>query len=157
MLLGTRHSIQSTLYTHTHTHTHTHHWVLLCCCSITQSCPTLCDPTYSTLGFPVLHELLEFAQTRVHWVGDAIQLSHLLLSPSLLAFNLSQHQGLLQWVGSSPVHGILQARYWNGLPFPSPECCFIEVKLIYNNYTYFEEYNLVFWNMYIYPWNHSVA
>ena len=55
----------------------------------------------STLGFPVLCYLLEFAQTHVHWVGDAIQPSHPLLSPSLPAFNLSQHQGLFQWVDSS--------------------------------------------------------
>ena len=55
----------------------------------------------STPGFPVLHHLLEFAQTHVHWVDDAIQSSRPLSSPSPLAFNLSQHQGLLQWVGSS--------------------------------------------------------
>ena len=52
-------------------------------------------------GFPVLHHLLEFAQTHVHSVGDAIQLSHPLLSPSPSAFNLSQHQGLFIWVSSS--------------------------------------------------------
>ena len=54
----------------------------------------------STLGFPVLHYLPEFAQTHVHWVGDGIQPSHSLLSPSPPAFNLSQHQGLFQWVSS---------------------------------------------------------
>ena len=54
-----------------------------------------CDPTdCRTTGFPVLHCLQEFAQTRVHWVGDAIQLTHPLLFPSPPAFNLSQHQGL---------------------------------------------------------------
>ena len=69
-----------------------------CCCSVTQSCPTLCDPMdCSTPGFPVHHYLLEFAQTHVHWVDDAIQPSHPLLFPSPLAFNLSQHQGLFQW------------------------------------------------------------
>ena len=47
----------------------------------------------STLGFLVHHQLLELAQTHVHQVGDAIQLSHPLLSPSSPAFNLSQHQG----------------------------------------------------------------
>ena len=58
----------------------------------------LCDPMdWSTPGFPVLHYLLELAQTHVHWVGDAIQPSHLLSSPSPPAFNLSQHQGLSQW------------------------------------------------------------
>ena len=44
------------------------------CCSVAQSCPTLCDPRDSSIpGFPLLHYLLEFAQTHVHWVGDAIQ------------------------------------------------------------------------------------
>ena len=67
-----------------------------------QSCPTLCDPMdCSTPGLPVLHHLLEFAQTHVRWVGDAIQPSHLLSSPSPPAYNLSQHQGLFQWVSSS--------------------------------------------------------
>ena len=55
----------------------------------------------STLGFPVHHQLLELAQTLVHWVGDAIQPSHPLSSPSPPALNLSQHQGLFQWVSSS--------------------------------------------------------
>ena len=56
----------------------------LCCCSVTKSRPTLCDPTdFSTPGLPVLLSLLEFAQTHVHWVGDAIQPSRLLL-PLLL-------------------------------------------------------------------------
>ena len=75
---------------------------LLCCCLVTQSCPTLCDPMdCRTPGFPVLQHLLELAQTHVHWVSDAIQPSHLLSSPSPLAFNLSQHQGLFQCVSSS--------------------------------------------------------
>ena len=51
---------------------------------------------YITPGFPVLHHLLELAQTHVHPVGDSIQSSHPLLSPSPPAFNLSQHQGLFQ-------------------------------------------------------------
>ena len=51
-------------------------------------------------GLPVHHQLLEFTQTHVHWVGDAIQSSHPLSSPSL-AFNLFQHQGLFQWISSS--------------------------------------------------------
>ena len=70
--------------------------------SVTQLCPTLCDPMdYSTPGFPVHHQLLEFAQTHVHWISDAIQPTHHLLSPSPPAFNLSQHQDLFQWVISS--------------------------------------------------------
>ena len=66
------------------------------------SCVWLCDPLdCSTSSLSVLHYLLEFAQTHVHWVGDAIQPSHPLLSPSLPTFNLSQQQGLFQWVSSS--------------------------------------------------------
>ena len=58
-----------------------------CCCSVTQSCMTLFDPMdCSTPGFPVLHHLPEFAQSHVHQVSDAIQPSHLLSSPSPLAF-----------------------------------------------------------------------
>ena len=53
-----------------------------------------------TSGFPVHHQLPELAQTHVHWVGDAIQTSHPLSSPSPPAFYLSQHQGLFQWVSS---------------------------------------------------------
>ena len=71
------------------------------CCSVAQSCLTLCDPVdCSTPGFPV-HQLPELAQTHVHWVGDAIQPSHPLSSPSPPALNLSQHRGLFQWVSSS--------------------------------------------------------
>ena len=54
-----------------------------------------------TPGFPVLHHLLELAQTQVHWICDAIQPFHLLSSPSPTVFNLSQHQGLFKWVSSS--------------------------------------------------------
>ena len=69
--------------------------------SVAQSCPTLCNPMdHSTPGLPVHHQLLELTQSHVHRVSDAIQPSHLLLSPSL-ALNLSQHQGLFQWVSSS--------------------------------------------------------
>ena len=74
--------------------------------SVTQLCPTLCDPMdCSTPGFPVHHQLPELAQTHVHWVSDAIQPFHPLSSPSSPAFNLSQHQGLFQWVSSSPSGG----------------------------------------------------
>ena len=65
--------------------------------SVVQSCPTLCNPMdCSTPGFPVHHQLLELAKTHVHQVGDAIQPSHPLSSPSPPALNLSQHQGLFQ-------------------------------------------------------------
>ena len=68
--------------------------------SVTQLCPTLCDPMdRSTPGLPVHHQLPEFPQTHVHRVGDAIQPSHPLLSPSP-AFNLSQHQPLLYFVSN---------------------------------------------------------
>ena len=70
--------------------------------SIAQSCPTLCDPmNCSTPGLPVHHQLLEFTQTHVHRVSDAIQPSHPLSSPSPSAPNPSQHQGLFKWVSSS--------------------------------------------------------
>ena len=65
------------------------------CCSVAKSCPTLCNSMHcNTPSFPVFHYLLEFAQTHVHWVGDAIQPSHPLSSPSPPTLNLSQHQGL---------------------------------------------------------------
>ena len=66
--------------------------------SVTQSCLTLCDPMDCSMsGFPVHHQHLELTPTNVHWVGDAIQPSHPLLSPSSPTFNLSQHQSLFQW------------------------------------------------------------
>ena len=70
--------------------------------SITQSCPTLTDPIDCSMpGFPAHHQLPEWIQTHVHWVGDTIQLSHPLSSPYSPAFNHSQHQGLFKWVSSS--------------------------------------------------------
>ena len=70
--------------------------------SVAQLCPTLCNPMDCSMpGLPVHHHLLEFTQTHVHWVGDSIQPPHPLLSPSPPALNLSQHQGLFQWVNSS--------------------------------------------------------
>ena len=70
--------------------------------SVAQLCPTLCYPmNHSAPGLPVHHQLLESTQTHVHRVGDAIQPSHPLLSPSPPALNLSQHQGLFKWVSSS--------------------------------------------------------
>ena len=65
--------------------------------SVTQSCPTLCNPmNLSMPGLAVHHQLLEFTETHVHRVSDAIQPSHLLSSPSPLAPNPSQHQSLFQ-------------------------------------------------------------
>ena len=70
--------------------------------SVIQSYLTLCGPMDCSMpGFPIHHQLLKPAQTHVHWVSDAFQPSHILLSPSPPAFNLSQHQGLFQWVCSS--------------------------------------------------------
>ena len=65
-------------------------------------CPTLCDPmNCSKPGLSVHHQLPEFTQTHIHWVGDAIQPSHPLSSPSPPDPNPSQHQSLFQWVNSS--------------------------------------------------------
>ena len=69
--------------------------------SVTQSCPTLCDPkNWSTPVLPVHHHLPEITQTHIHRVCDAIQPSHPLLFPSPPAPNPSQHQSLFQWVNS---------------------------------------------------------
>ena len=69
--------------------------------SVAQLCPTLCDPMNRSMpGLPVHHQLPEFTQTHVHRVGDAIQPSHPLSSPSPPALNSSQHQSLFQWVSS---------------------------------------------------------
>ena len=66
--------------------------------SVAQSCPTFCDPmNHSTPGLSVHHQVSESTQTNVHWVGDAIQPSHPLSSPSPPALNLSQHQSLFNW------------------------------------------------------------
>ena len=70
--------------------------------SVAQSCPILCDPMACSMpGLHVYHQLQESTQTHVHWVGDAIQPSHPLSSPSSPALNLSQHQGLFKWVSCS--------------------------------------------------------
>ena len=76
-------------------------FLLWYCCSVTQSCPALCNPMDCSMpGFPVLHYLPEFAKTHVHWVNNVIQPSHPLSLPSPLALSLSQNQGLFQWVSS---------------------------------------------------------
>ena len=82
---------------------------LSCCCSVTKSCPTLCNPKdCSTPGVPVHHQLLKPTQTHVHHVGDAIQPPYPLSSPSPPAFNLSQHQGLF----NESVLRIRWPKYW---------------------------------------------
>ena len=73
------------------------------CCSIAKWCLTLCDPMDCSMqSFPILHYLLVFAQTHIHWVSDAIQSSHPLSPPSPPALYLSQHQSFFQWV--NPLH-----------------------------------------------------
>ena len=88
-------------------------YFLQCCCSRTKSCPTFCNPMdCSTPGFPVPHYLLEFAQTHVHWVNDAVKPSNPLLPPFPPAFNLYHHQGLFQWVDySHQVAKVLELQY----------------------------------------------
>ena len=86
--------------------------------SVTQSCLTFCSPMdCSTWGFPFHHQFSEPIQTHVHRVGDDIQQSHSLSSPSPPAFNLSQHQGLFQWVISLEKW----PKYWNFSISPSSE------------------------------------
>ena len=101
------------------------------CHSVAQSCPTLCNPMNCSMpGFPVLHYLYELAQTHVHRVGDVIQPSHPLSPPSAPAFNLSQHQGLFQWV--CKLHVYLKTQnpsMCQGL-FPNLLCLFIHFILI---------------------------
>ena len=76
-------------------------WATSSFSSVAHLCLTLCDPVDCSIpGLPVHHQLLEFTQTHVHRVCDAIQPSHPLLSPSPPALNLSQHQGLFKWVSS---------------------------------------------------------
>ena len=82
--------------------------------SVAQSCPTPCNPmNCSTPGLPVYHHLLEFSQTHVHRVGDAIQPSHPLLFPFFPAPNPSQHQSLFQWVNTS--HEVAKVLHLLGL------------------------------------------
>ena len=102
--------------------------------SVAQLCPTLCDPMdCDTPGLPVHHQLPELAQTQAHWVGDAIQPSHPLSSPSP-AFNLSQHQGLFpvsqlftsggRSIGASASVLPMNIRDW----FPLGVACLISLK-----------------------------
>ena len=94
--------------------------------SVAQSCPTLCNPMdYSMPDLPVHHQLPEFTQTHVHWVGDAIQLSHPLLPLPPLALNLSQHQSFPmsqffasggQTIGASALPSVLSMNIQNWFP-----------------------------------------
>ena len=83
-----------------------------------------CDAMgHSTPGLPVHHLLPELAQTLVHWVGDAIQPSHPLSSPSPPAFNLSQHQGLFRWVSSLHQVAKVLGRDWKTTWVPTDFHC----------------------------------
>ena len=115
---------------------------LICCNSVAKSCSTLCHSMdCSTLCFPVPHYLLEFSQTHVHWVDDAIQPSHPLSSPSLPTFNLSQYQDLFQRVSSS--HQVVYSLsnfqicslfyHWKFVPF-DPLYPFLWLSLINNEF-----------------------
>ena len=97
-------------------------WGVMGCCSVSQSCPTLCDPMdFSMPGFPVFYHFLKLAQTHVHWVSDAIQPPYPLLAPFPFVFNLSQHQGLFQWISSlHPVTKVLELQ----LQHQSFQCIF---------------------------------
>ena len=115
---------------------------------VVQSSPTLCDPMGCSMpGFPVPHHLPELAQTHVHWVGNAIQPSPPLLPTSPPALNISQHQGLFQWVRS--LHQVIkkpqschQKSGWQtqlilqagtqDSPFPGcPHDCHQEMQILY--------------------------
>ena len=94
------------------------HQLIIWCCSVTKSWPTLCNPmNWSTTGFSVLHYLLEFVPTHVHGESDGIQPSHPLSSPSFLALNLSQHQGFT----NESALPIRWTNYWSFSISPSNE------------------------------------
>ena len=95
-------------------------------CSVTKSCPTLCNPMdYSTPGFPLLHRLQELAQTPVHWVGNTIQPSHPLLSPFLPSIFPSFTVFLMSWlfasggwgIGASASASVLPMNVWGWFPW----------------------------------------
>ena len=104
----------------------------LCCyCLLAKVVSDFDSMDWTTPGFPALPYFPEFLQIYVHWVGDAIQPSHPLLSPSP-ALNLSQHQGLFWWVSSSHdvFFYVLSTRYYGTLWFCSFICCLVIYKLV---------------------------
>ena len=136
-------------------------WYVCCCfCSVAQPCLTLCDPMDCTMpGFSVLHYLPEFAQTHVHWVGDAIQSTNPLLSPS--PASRSQHQGLLQWVGpSSSSASVLPMNIQDWFPLgltglislESKELSWVFSNTTVQNHQFFSSYPSLQSNSYIHTW-----
>ena len=97
-----------------------------------QSCPNLCNPMNCSMpGLPVHHQLPEFTQTYVHGIDDAIQPSHPLSSPSPPALNLSQHQGLFQWVNSShEVAKVLEFQLQHHSFQRNPRACLLQNELV---------------------------
>ena len=113
---------------------------------VAQLCLTLCDPMdRSMLGLPIHHQLLEFAQTHVCRVSDAIQPSHPLLSTFPPAFNLSQHQGFFQWVSSS--HQACEHCLRCNQHYHQPEATSPEVLLLWC-FCLFSEVFLQQWGMF---------
>ena len=116
--------------------------------SVQFSCSVLSDSLNpmdcSTPGFPVNHQLLEFAQTHVHQVGNAIQPSHPLLSHSPPAFSLSQHQGLFQWVdctsggqsiGASASASVLPVNIQDRFPLGGTSCISLKSRRLSRDFS----------------------
>ena len=99
-------------------------------------------------GLPVHHQLLEFTQTRVCWVGDAIQPSHPLSSPSPPTFNLSQHQGLFKWVSS--LHQVAKVLEFH-LQHQSFQWIFIYIYIVSNSYNIY----IIFMYIHSYIYTHT--
>ena len=109
-----------------------------CCCSVCKLCLTLCNPmNCTTPGFPVLHCLLELAQTHVHWIGDAIQPSHPLSLSSPPALNLSQHRSFpMSWLFTAGGQSIGASA--SVLPMNSQNCFLLGMTgLISKRYNFF--------------------
>ena len=114
--------------------------------SVTQSCPTLCDPMDCSMpGFPGHCQLPEPAQTHVRQLNNAILPFHALSSPSLPALNLSQHQGLFQWFSSShQVAKVFELQH---------QLLIFIIWYIIDHFCFFDEFSLLsLWNNTFYLW-----
>ena len=107
--------------------------------SVAQSCLTLCNPMNCSMsGLLVHHQLLELAQTHVHWFTDAIQPSHPLSSPTPPAFYLAQHQGLFKWINSSVINFLYGPTLtsihdlWKNHSFDKMDLCWQIMSLLFN-------------------------